>query len=157
MFSRRTDHKLDSGRLWFDGKAVCYESKTFGAWQLSLDEIRVIGEYTTDLGPFTDDYFICFAAESGRWWEASYYAEGFGEILKALGDELKDDLFFDLYGSTDYASHIVWPPHLVGQPMFDFTDATAGGVWQRLVRFFYPRQQYTLTERVRSELANVPL
>lgn len=94
---------------------------TKGAWELPVGQVRVIGEATTDIGVFGDDYWLYFATSQGLWDEASFYAAGRDEFLKALSDQLGDKLELGLCASTNFASRVVWPPHLVGKPMFVYT------------------------------------
>src|SRR5688500_1399372 len=70
-------------------------------------------------GP-ADDYFFCFATGPAMWREASFYAEGRDEFLRALGAKLGAPLEAGLCNSTDFASRVLWPPSLAGQPMFRF-------------------------------------
>lgn len=135
----------DSGRLWFDGECVCYASASYTPWRLPLDEIRLIGEMTNQLGPFADDYFICFAKDSSGWSEASYYADGRDEFLRAIGDHLQTRLELRLTNSTDFASRILWPEHLVDLPMFEFTDKNPRGLWQRLRSYILPQNLQTFS------------
>jgi hypothetical protein len=94
-------------------------------WELRLSALRVIGEYTNANGPYLDDYFLCFATTDSEWYEASFYDEGRDEFLKELGHLLGSDFQLHLVGSTDYASNVLWPPHLAGTPMFTFEPVQA--------------------------------
>ncbi len=138
-------HEPDSGRLWFDGAFVCYESATYASWRQPLDQIRIIGEMTNQLGPFTDDYFICFAKDSSGWLEASFYADGRDAFFKAIRGRLNAQLELRLVNSTDFASRINWPKHLIDQAMFEFTDKVPRGIWQRLRSFILPQNIQTLS------------
>ena len=142
----------NSGRLWLEGEAVCYESKTYASWRLLVDEIRIIGEMTNQNGPLLDDYFICFAKDSSGWMEASFYAEGRDDFLKTLGARLETQLELHFAGSADFASRIIWPEHLVDQPMFDFTDKVPRGIWRRLVSHILPQNLQTLSKVALGEL-----
>ena len=139
-------------RLWLDGEYVRYDVEGQLAWRLAIGEIRLIGEYTTDCGPLADDYFLCFATGAGRWWEASYYSDEFMRGFAAIGERLDADLRLGLAGSTDYASRILWPAHLAGEPMFTFTALQGGSLWERVRRFFGPTMEWTLSEVAREAL-----
>ena len=135
----------DSGRLWLDGDVVCYESKTYAGWQIQVADIRIIGEVTNQNGPCTDDYFICFVTDaSGSWKEASFYATGRDETLEQLSDRLGRDLELRLSSSTDFASRILWPPHLAGEPLFEFRNKVSHGVWQYLKGLLCPQNLRTI-------------
>lgn len=147
-----TIRREDSGRLWLAGDFVCYQYKTHVSWRLRLDEIRIIGEMTNPHGPLADDYFFCFAKDSGDWMEASFYADGVDDFLKALGARLGTELKSQLCASADFASRILWPEHLVDHPMFEFTDKAPHGAWQRLVNFILPQKLQTLSNVALREL-----
>jgi len=145
--------KYDSGRLWLEGESVCYASQNLSSWKLPIDEIRIVGEMTNPNGPFQDDYFICFVQDGGGWLEASFYAEGRDSLLDALGTRWGTPLDLHLAGSTDFASRILWPRHLRGEPLFNFTNETPRGVWQRLRNWVLPRTQQTLSQAASVELS----
>jgi hypothetical protein len=111
---------LDSGVLSLRNCRICHEW-TNGAWDVPVDQVRVIGEATTDIGPFADDYWLYFATRADLWYEASFYAAGRDVFLKALSEQLGDKLVLGLCNSTNFASRVLWPPHLVGKPMFVYT------------------------------------
>jgi hypothetical protein len=139
-------------RFYVDGDYVCYEVNGATAWRLPIAEIRLIGEYTNDRGPWADDYFLCLATDADRWWEASYYSQDFMRGLAELGLRLQADLHSGLAGSTDFASRIIWPTHLAGQPMLRFSNVPPRNIWQRLRGAFFPRTMQQLSDVARNEL-----
>ena len=143
----------DSGRLRLDGGFVCYESKMYGSWRLQIADIRVIGEATNQNGPSVDDYLICIVTDSsGCWDEATFYADGRDDCLEALGAVLGTNLELKLCTSTDFVSHILWPHHLIGKPMFKCTDKVPRGVWQWLRSRICPQVVQTLSDVALAEL-----
>lgn len=110
----------DSGRISLCGDFIRYEWPD-GAWELPVNRVRVIGEATTDHGPLAD-YWLCFATSPHEWHEASFYAAGRDEFLKALSGRLDRPLELDRMGSTNFASRVIWPEPLVGKAMFEFKD-----------------------------------
>jgi hypothetical protein len=146
----------DSGKLWVDGDVVRYESKTYDSWHARIADIRLIGEMTNQNGPSADDYFICVVATAdGCWLQASFYADGRDDLLSQLGERLGAALVLQLCNSTDFASRILWPPHLVGQPMFKFTDVVPRGFFQRLRHLVVPENVQTLSEIAIAEVQRV--
>ena len=112
-----------SGQIWIDGDRIHYSSPSYGDWQLALREIRVIGEYTNQNGPFAVDYFLAFVTDPELiWLEASFYAEGREAFLEKLGARLGQVFQCSLCASTDFDSRVWWPVDLAGQPMFDFRE-----------------------------------
>ncbi len=137
---------VDSGRIWLDGEVIRYRSKTYGNLDIPLSDVRVIGEATNQSGPFVDDYFFCFATGPDCWYETSYYAKGCGEFFTALSDRLHFQLQTGLANSTDFASRVLWPLDLVGEPMFTYTDVEPK-TW--LGRLFWPlRNEQTYTDAI---------
>jgi hypothetical protein len=119
-------------------------------WELPVSAIRVIGEATTDHGPFLDDYFLCFATDVAHWYEASFYAEGCETFLKSLANVVGSELEMKLVASTDYDSNVLWPPHLAGRKMFTCRPELPGSWFGRLFRFWSNRQWFS--EEVLAEL-----
>jgi hypothetical protein len=110
-----------SGNISFRHDAIRYEFAN-GVWELPTDRVRVIGEATTDHGPFLDDYWLCFATGSHEWCQASFYAAGREEFLKALSSRLGVPMELHLVGSTSFASRVLWPAPLLGKPIFAYAD-----------------------------------
>lgn len=110
----------ESGRIELDGDRIRYTSVVYPSWILDVERIRIIGEATNPDGPFSDDYFLCFAIGNEAWLEASVYSSGCSLFLGKLEDRLGANLQLQLSWSTDFASRILWPPELTDQPMFDY-------------------------------------
>src|SRR5262245_501310 len=119
------DTYSDSGRIWLDNGVIHYEAPSGELWSLSASELKVVGEYTTDNGPFVDDYYLVFitSAEEG-WYELSMYANGITEFLVQLAELLDGaDLTSQLANSAVFASRILWPLSSRGKQLFAFTPA----------------------------------
>ena len=136
--------KLDSGALSLDGDTIRYLLPN-GGFTLRLDEVRIIGECTNENGPFADDYFLCFVTGPNGWYEASFYATGRDTFLSALAERLGVQLELALAPSTDFASRILWPTNLAGQPLFDYRPEKPTGLWSRLRSMWSPRMVQTLS------------
>lgn len=134
---------IDSGTIHLDGDVIRYRSSTYGDWDLLVSDIRIVAEATNQNGPYTDDYFFCFATGPGMWLEASFYAAGRDKFIADLSAKLSCRLELSLQFSTDFASKILWPPNLIGKPMFKFTDVP-GKTWlKRLFRTWENQQTYS--------------
>jgi hypothetical protein len=107
--------------IQLDADVIRYSSRE-GGWELRIADVGVIGEATNGSGPWGIDYFLCFATGPDLWFEASFYADGRDEFLRALGHALGNPVELGLCSSVDLASRILWPPSLAGEPMFQFTD-----------------------------------
>ena len=127
---------LKSGRIWMADGEIHYESQDYGSWSFPAADLRIFGELTTDHGPMIDDWFFVFVVSSGPgWFEGSVYAEGADDFRRQLATALgADDLHGELFASTEFASRIIWPEPLRGQPLFRFTPIPSPW-WQRILRF----------------------
>ena len=106
-------------------------------WKLPIPALVLIGEYTTNEGPYKDNYFIEFVSvEDGEAFfsRVSCYAEGLEQAFSGLEKTLGQPLLLELYASTDWNSRVVWPPALSGKPFLSPTQATSTfkAVMQRL-------------------------
>jgi hypothetical protein len=135
-----------SGILRFEGDIIRYLLPN-GGFTLRLSDIRIIGECTNQDGPFADDYFLCFVTAPNLWYEASFYAAGRDEFLAALGERLGVPLQLALQASTDFASRILWPADLAGQPRFDYRPERPTGTWSWLRSKLSPRVHRTLSPK----------
>jgi hypothetical protein len=97
-------------------------------WSLPIKRLTVVGEYTTANGPYIDDYFYVFVPEALDWCEASFYSEERDDALKVLGNRLGHPIESGLQTSADYASRVMWPPSLLGRPLFDFRKTQRTGL-----------------------------
>jgi hypothetical protein len=135
-----------------EGDAVIYALPGTGGWRVVLDDLRLIGEYTNEDGPFADDYFLVFATED-RLFEASFYADGRDACLAQLSDRLDTPLLLQLACSTDFDSRILWPESLDGRPLLDFRPVKRGSLLGRLRQWLLPEVEQTLTGEVARYIA----
>jgi hypothetical protein len=92
-------------------------------WDVAIADIAVLGEYTNQNGPFSDDHFLAFIGRgSTEWYEASFYARGRDDALKGLASQLGTNLVCALCNSTDFRSRVMWPPALAELEMFHWTS-----------------------------------
>ncbi len=71
-----------SGEISFADGVISYRIDG-GGWTVNLQDVRLIGEYTTANGPLIDDYFFVFlTAKENGWHEASFYASGLVMIVR---------------------------------------------------------------------------
>ncbi len=123
-----------------------------GSLTLPISDIALIGEATTQDGPFADDWFLVLVHRDGRWIELSLYDEG-----KALHQQLSVavgcSLPLGLANSTDFASRIIWPLVLAERPVFTYERATAQSFFRRLRLCFIPEMAHHLSPEARSTLS----
>jgi hypothetical protein len=133
-----------------DGQ-IYYNSKDYGSWCFPQADVRIFGEYTTDNGPMIDDWFMVFVTSTGHgWYEASVHADGADEFRKQLASALRtDDLHGELAASTEFASRIIWPVALRGQPLFQFTHIQQPW-WRRVLPFGMGQVRTELSPQART-------
>lgn len=117
-----TRGSADSGTLNVADDVLEYHAP-HTRFRVPLTDIAVIGEYTTAAGPAVDDYFLVFLTSRGEQYEASFYAHGSEEALRAMATE--SPLVPRLAASADLASNILWPAEYAGQTLFTYREAPA--------------------------------
>jgi hypothetical protein len=126
--------KTKSGSIRCDDERVSY-TWDGGSWTLRFVDITVIGECTNELGPFADDYYICFVAADGEtWWTTSFYAEGRDELLQCLARRFGSTFEWGLCDSTTFKSRVMWPPPLRDKPLFAFSEPRASNRFSGFLR-----------------------
>ena len=135
-------------RLELDGQTIRCWTGEHELWALALDDLMVFGEMTDESGPGGDDYQFIFVRRDGSWFASTFYFDARDEFLAALSDSLGTPLVCGLSHSTTFASRVLWPPPLVGRPLFDFSPVSAADAWGRLRQAVWPRVQYRLSVEV---------
>jgi hypothetical protein len=132
----------DSIRLHTSGQLV---------WEVPVDEVRVIGEYTNQSGPWGDDWFVLFVGRDGNWFEVPTDVATLTSVLRDLSDRLHTPITLGLANSASFRSSILWPPSLSGQQLLSFRPMRLRN-W--LLRAFAPRRvEFTLTKVVLDALS----
>jgi hypothetical protein len=130
-------------RISLEDDVVRFSSGACGSWTMRVGDIRLVGEATNQNGPLAEDWFLCLAADATGWVEAPMDAEGRDGFLTALGKRLGTQLSPELALSTDFASRILWPPSVRGEPMFSYTDAPPKSLVWRLIGIGEKRQTFS--------------
>lgn len=127
-------------RLELQGTRLRCLAEAGERWSVEVCDLILIAEYTTDEGPYADDYFLVFVSlRDGKLVsaECSLYAQGRDEAMHALGERLGDAIAWRLFGSTVWASNVLWPPSLAGAEYLTLSavqPAGWGAWWRRLLR-----------------------
>ena len=114
------------------------------ALALPVSEICLVGEFTTQSGPYDDDWFLVLAHRDGRWLELSMYGEG-EQVRQQLASLWACPLQVGLANSTDFASRIIWPLALAGRPLFTFERVTGRSFLRCLQTLFIPEIAHRLS------------
>ena len=131
------------------GSAVLH----FDSLALPVSEIALVGEFTTQSGPYTDDWFLVLVHRDGRWIELSMYGGG-EQVRQQLPSWWVCPLQVGLANSADFASRIIWPPELAGRPLFTFERVTGRSFLRCLQMMFVPEIAHRLSPEALS--ATVP-
>lgn len=125
-------------------------------WRTPINALLLIAEYTTNAGPWGDDYFLNFWSwERGEFVRSAItaYAVDLNETFQILGRKLGTELKLELIGSTEWASRVMWPPQLTGYPYFTFREIPPANWREKLsYRCFGPMHEYSLTKEVQEFL-----
>lgn len=101
-------------------------------WALPIEDVRLIGEYTTPNGPHGEDYFVVFLDRAERRYEVPASAitpETVDALRKRIGE-----FGFGLAHTTDLDSRVMWPPKYANQPLFSFARVPARTIGERVRR-----------------------
>lgn len=111
----------ESGRFIVGERTLTYRLGK-SAWEVTPEEILVVGELTDTSGPHADDYWLCIVIAPDRWFDGSFYAVGRAEADNWLSTKLGRHLEYRLVNSTSLRSHVMWPPALQGLSLFEFLE-----------------------------------
>jgi tetratricopeptide (TPR) repeat protein len=120
-----------SSELHVGDGALSYTSGEY-RFRVRLEDLALVGEFTTADGPGVDDYFLVFFTRDGARHDASFYAEGRDATLAALGDYWQAQLTIRLAASASLASNILWPASHAGQELFKFHRYAATSLMGRV-------------------------
>ncbi|MBL9181851.1 MAG: hypothetical protein JNN17_06900 [Verrucomicrobiaceae bacterium] len=141
-----------SGKLELKDSRLSYSSPDYGEWEISVDNVVVFGEYTTDNGPMIDDWFMVFVLNDQTWVEASNYCDGRENVREALAKRWNvESLYGELCYHTGFASRAIWPMELTGQPLFQFTPRHQSWL-EKIKAFGFGLIDKDLSEEVRRYL-----
>lgn len=147
--------------IHLDGDVVHYICDMETSWTCRLHDVRIIGEYTTDKGPFVDDYYLMLVISHDVTKMASFGTEGIERFLQELEVLLSVKFMRRLIGSTDFDSNILWPEQLAGQPLYDFTPHRPTTLVGRIAATFLGLKQihvsYSKVAAAQLEALPVPL
>jgi hypothetical protein len=125
-------------------------------WRTAITKILLIAEYTTDEGPWCDDYFLnLWSFEGGQFMKSAitFYAVNRDTTFQELEQRLGTKLQFRLTCSTQWASRVMWPPELAGHPYFTPRELEPTNWREKLShRVLGPTHDHFLTEEVQAFL-----
>jgi hypothetical protein len=108
------------GSITIDNEHIQFRSKGYGNWDLDVNTVLLIGEYTTQDGPMMEDYFVVMVTENRNEFEIPVNVKGFHDFLKEVARRMHVDISRKLMFSTDFASRVIAPISLEGHPLYIF-------------------------------------
>lgn len=95
-------------------------------FSIPLTKVAIIGDFTTDNGPFIDDRLMVFVLyDGGEWFEASMYADGMRSFHELVSNAIGSSMIAGLASSVDFTNRIVWPMELVDHPLFTWNPISS--------------------------------
>ena len=123
------------------------------SWSVSVRDLILVAEYTTNEGPYLDDYFLVFVTiQDGKpvFSTCSFYADGRDEVCRTLRQQFGITVEFGLLQSTEWSSRVTWPERLAGEDYFKFNLCPPTTVREKLSNaVFGPSFEYGVALRVR--------
>jgi hypothetical protein len=92
-------------------------------WRLKSENIALVAEYTTNEGPFGDDWFLVFAVANKIPYFMTcsvYYSNGRDEALDFLRTRFAIEP--KLTSSTECKSVVLWPKEIEGASLIEFSQ-----------------------------------
>ena len=121
-----------SSRTYIQGEKIYWISGKRILTRIPINDIKIIGEYTTDGGPYKNDWFLVFITSLKDIREISVYALGAEEMLKELGQQINSRLSVQLANSSDWKSIILWPNIFYGKELFSLTPKQPANFREKL-------------------------
>lgn len=121
-------------------------------WQMPLERIVLVAEFTNDEGPKREDHFLVFwSFEEGELHRAlaGFHANGRDETVHALSEYWQTNLKLELAESGQWRSRVIWPKELEDHQYLALEEIPAANLRQKIRgALFGPVQQYLPTEEV---------
>lgn len=134
----------------------CRDDSGTTHWSLQIEDIVLMAEYTTNEGPWLDDYFFVFVTvEKNKLYFAtcSFYADGRNEVLARLREQLGSPIKLVLINSSEWNSRVLWPPEMAGREYFTFTEVPAVTLRHKVKQWLSgPTHEYAISGAVRDYL-----
>src|SRR6266850_3780672 len=105
-------------------------------WHIKSESVVLVAEYTTNEGPFGDDWFFVFAVgnKNPLFFTCSVYSDGAEKLLEYL--QTRFGLTPKLTKNTDWKSVVLWPKAIAGAPLIEFSQREPHN-WRERLRTWY--------------------
>lgn len=106
----------------------------FNKFLVLKEDIKLIGEYTMDVGPVNDDWFIEVITNKNKSFYLPVDSKLFNSLITDLEILLEEKITIGLTNRTDNMSRILYPKKYEGETYIDFSYVQATGFWKQLFR-----------------------
>jgi len=130
-----TDNKNLSGKTFIKNEKIIWSYNGKTIVDIPINEIKIIGEYTTADGPFADDWFLVIYDHKSECFQISMYAENMQEMMRELGEIMQFELVGTLFASIDWESNILYPTKLHGQTLWNIVKMQPKSFFEKLMSF----------------------
>jgi hypothetical protein len=110
----------DAGSVFIESGKLRFTSDDYGRWEVDLDDVVLLGEYTTQDGPMLEDHFFVVLSKRGEEFEIPVTASGADEMRQAICLALDFETMPKLTLNTDFSSRIMAPRSFLDQPLYIF-------------------------------------
>lgn len=144
----RTEAERQSGRVELRGNKLLWLYRGEIIAEVELDRVKLIGELTTNEGPYRDDWFIVFHQSEDFNVAVSTYAVGMHGLID---NDFKNDrgwnLETTLSWSTNWRNRIMWPDDLKDKEFWEERILPPDDAIEGIRMLFGNRKiQFVLTE-----------
>lgn len=118
---------LDNESITFPSNdTVIFHLGENGDAAASLDSIVLVGEFTTEDGPYTEDHLLSVWLNDQRTFEIPVGSPGVAALLDKLGAKAGLPIKTSLATKSSFASRVLYPLEKSGQELFVFESARKG-------------------------------
>lgn len=125
-------------------------------WHINTKDIVLVAEYTTNEGPYGDDWFLVFAVGHKKplFFTCAVNSSGMETTLEFLRTRFA--IALKLSNSTDWNSIVLWPKQIEGTSLIEFSQREPRN-WRERLRTWYdgPIKESHLSTAVRDYLQSL--
>lgn len=126
-----------------------FNSIDYGNWSIPLSEIRLLGEYTNEEGPFVEDHFFVIIDSNNNIFEAPVGAEGIVDVIKALSEIYGCKIELKLIFETSFKSRVIYPQKLYDMDLFTITNKNKISFFKKMINLLkIPTDSVVISENV---------
>jgi hypothetical protein len=142
------DSVTELHKLYIKNDTIYLKHNTITLVEIPIAEIKMIGEYTNDKGPFQDDWYVSFYYGENEYFEFSMNTNEIMDMLSNLGKRLNSEIIPSLFSSTDWKSQILFPQKYKGNPIWEIKELESKSPFEKLKAFFrFKNDQLIMTNQ----------